>query len=352
MGKAPTGIKHVEKKVGLIAKAIAIMAVILLHVLSLFPDSIYTNADYNAVFVILNQAARFSVPLFLALSGFGLARKYQKKTLPTKKFIKSRLKKLVPLYLLWSLILLIILQVSNTWSSNGVNFWQGILLGKTDYHLYFVPLIFQLYFLFALLSKILPERHFIWLVVGTGLFQILLFTGIRLASLQELGKLPSFLLNDQIQYRILTNWLFYFSLGLFLVQINLKWLRKKALLGIILLVMIIGSLGWMVHDADQLISSTNNITYATSFIRPAVFLYATAVILEIIIYGPRLLQTIRWDFKILQTIGQHSYLIYLSHTLVLRIAKGVVTTEPRTSTLTMAGAFFVSGTILSGKLTS
>ncbi len=344
--------ESIEKKVSLMAKAVAIIAVVLLHVLSLFPDSIYTTSNFNIVFIVLNQAARFSVPLFLALSGFGLARKYWGKSLSTKKFIRRRLKKLLPLYLLWSIILLIMFQVSNTWFQGEISFLQGVLLGSIDYHLYFVPLIFQLYMLFVLLSKLLPKRYFKWLLVGTGILQILLFALIRWASMQELGILTEFLLNDQVQYRMLSNWFFYFTLGLFLAQLDLKWLRERILWKIILFGMIITSLGWMLYDTQKLINSTNNIIYSTSFIRPSVFLYATAVILAVIIYGPVMLKTTKRNFKILQMIGRHSYLIYLSHTLALRIMEGVVTSGPRTSTLTMAGVLFVTGTIVSGKLSS
>lgn len=343
---------NTEKKVGLIAKAVAIIAVVLLHILSLFPDSIYTVCDFNIIFIVLNQVARFSVPLFLALSGFGLARKYQGKCLSPQKFIGGRLKKLLPLYLLWSAILLIMLQVSHTWFQGEVSFWQGILLGNIDYHLYFVPLIFQFYILFALISKLLPKHYFKWLLAGTGISQILLFAFIRWALMQEAGLLTDFFLNDQVQYRLFANWFFYFTLGLFAAQLNLKRLRERSLWIIVLFGIILTSLSWMVNDAQELINTTNNIAYSTSFIRPSVFLYASAVILTVIIYGPVLLKTTKRDFKILQMIGKYSYLIYLSHTLALRIAEGVVTSGPRNSTLVMAGALFTTATIVSGKFIS
>ncbi len=339
----------VEKEMGLLAKGLAILAVVLLHSLSLFPDSIYTSSDFKFVFILINQATRFSVPLFLALSGFGLTRKYLHTNISIITFMKKRIKKLLPLYLFWSVILFIIFSISNTWFLGNNNLWQGILMGNIDYHLYFVPLIFQFYLLFSFFPTELSKRKIFSLLLITGVLQILLFFGMKILPQYTKGSLVEFTMNDQIQYRILINWSFYFILGIFLARINLNKIRSHRLYGPSLLTILMASLAWTVYEAQQLINSTNNIVFATSFTRPAVFFYATTLILSIIIYGPVMLQTFKLDLPILQKIGKNSFIIYLSHTLVLRIVQGLITNGPRLSTITLAGVLWLSGTIISSQ---
>jgi probable poly-beta-1,6-N-acetyl-D-glucosamine export protein len=342
-----------ELEFGQFAKAIAILAVVFLHFLSsLFSQTIYTQSDYRLVFIILNQICRFSVPLFLALSGFGLARKYQSQTLSIKGFIVDRAKKLLPAYLIWSLILAAAFKISNTWYRGGVNFWSGILFGEVDYHLYFVPLIFQLYLFFLFLPAIKSRRRLFLLLAGAGLIQAAWFSLIRWSPENGTTSLSDFLLDDQSQYRLLGNWLFYFLLGYFLARVNLiaacAGRRIRSLFG----VMALGGLTWAIYDSWRLIVRTGDVIYATSFTRLPVLFYATGFIGLSLICGPSLLGPRILNWRPLRFIGQHSYLIYLSHTLILRIIKGLITGGSQPSTLTAVVILVSAGVIFSWPFSS
>jgi len=62
------------------AKGTAILAVVLIHLLAVLPAKYYfaESIGLGAWILIFGQIIlRFCVPLFLALSGYGLAKKYQ-----------------------------------------------------------------------------------------------------------------------------------------------------------------------------------------------------------------------------------------------------------------------------------
>lgn len=331
------------------AKAVAVAAVVLLHSLSLLPDSIYTSSS-NWFFVALNQAARFSVPLFLALSGYGLAKKYSPGLPSSLNFLLGRFRKLLPLYLLWSLILLTLLSFQPWHQSPSYNLWQDLVFGRTDYHLYFVPLLLQLYLLFTFLSRHQTPRRLLALVLASAALQLLWFSFIRLSSLEPHNPLNRYLLDDQFQYRLLPNWLFYFLLGTLLAHLHLDRLRSHHLAAPLLLAVVTASLIWSILDARHLIASTQNLVYATSFIRLPVFLYATGFILFFFLFGHRLSSLPDLLTRPAVAIGRHSYLVYLSHTLLLRILEETFSSTPHPQILTLAGLMFLAGTALSHRL--
>ncbi len=337
-----------EKQATLIAKGLAILAVVAVHALALYPDSIYTTSDNRLFFIFINQFSRFSVPLFLAVSGFGLARKYQHKNVENKQFIWTRIAKLLPQYLLWSVILFGVLYFGSAWNLDGDSrFLERLLHGNVDYHLYFVPLIFQFYLLFSVvLSRIKSRKQLAVLVAASGILQIGWFLLLRYVTEAKVPGISP-LINDQLQYRQLISWTFYFLLGIFLAQFNLNKIRaiKTASLGI-LLVTVLG-LAWSVSDSITLVEQTGRIVYATSFVRLPVFIYATGVIAAIIIYGPIFLNFKKSLRGAMIAVGKYSYVIYLSHTLFLRIIEGFMSSGPYSLTLINATLLFAVGIALS-----
>src|SRR5258707_920866 len=83
-------------------KGLAIIAVIVLHVLSSVPH-VFAGAMTSFSVIVTDQFLRFCVPLFIGLSGYALASRYGSKIdLPT--FFKRRVLRILPQYILWSLI--------------------------------------------------------------------------------------------------------------------------------------------------------------------------------------------------------------------------------------------------------
>lgn len=110
----------------------------------------------------VNQASRFAVPLFLFISGFALSYVYSQREWPGyARFIYARIKVLAPAYLFWSLMLLLYLGEKNPLDVLPV----ALLLGSADFHLYFIPLIIQLYLLFPVMKSVLSRGKLIYPVL-------------------------------------------------------------------------------------------------------------------------------------------------------------------------------------------
>ena len=130
-----------------VLRGIAIFGVILIHIIGASFHFWNKGSATWFIFLTLDQLFRFSVPLFVFISGYTLYSKY-KEHFKYWEFYSKRAFRVLPWYFVWSLI--IYLYINFTVKPGFVNYptWKLILLGKVDYHLYFVSMIFQLYLLF------------------------------------------------------------------------------------------------------------------------------------------------------------------------------------------------------------
>lgn len=127
-------------------RAICAIAVVIIHTSGYtLINSVKGSTSYN-VSLSLNQITRFSVPLFLFLSGLGLGISY-KRDESYFKFIKKRVFKIIPPYILWGSLYLILIQKNYDYRNWGELFLKG---DKVFYHLYYIPLIMTLYIIFPI----------------------------------------------------------------------------------------------------------------------------------------------------------------------------------------------------------
>ena len=297
------------------------MAVVLVHLMAVFPGTIYTAYSWSTLAVAFQVLVRFSVPLFLALSGYGLARKYARQTFSWSEFLGRRLGKLLPLYFLWSGVHFVSFYLVPQWRIMSVYpLGETLLWGLADYQLYFVPLILQFYLLFPWLNRL--SKKSLLLTLGLSiLLQIAVIVSLRqsFSDPHWLGiSWPSWWTADQMQYRFGFNWLAYFVLGVLLGKYSWRpawshWLKIFAMAGMGL------GLIWGVANATRLIRATGNITYATGFLHLPILLFSLGII------GLFLSDESMWrklPAKLsswFNNLGRDSYLIFLSHTLVLRL---------------------------------
>lgn len=296
-------------------RALAILSVLGIHILSSFKQSPYLNASENQTFAIgLDQLFRFGVPLFVALSGYGLSQKFAKTEIDLKHFWQSRLKKLLPAYLFWSLIFILLFVFIPWWSSSQAqpNVLLQLIFGRADYHLYFVPMILQLYLLFPLIFWFYKKQPLLTLVAA---FSIQIFWYWRFSYHSNTPIDLNFFANDREQYVWATNWIWYFVLGMYLPKIHEIVAKHK----LILVGLAGAALGIWFFEVNTAISAINiqklDPLIALRFTRyPVVFFASLAIII-----------TTWWAKKVryvplpLWWIGQKSYYIYLAHTLLLRM---------------------------------
>ncbi|MBU1085111.1 MAG: acyltransferase [Candidatus Beckwithbacteria bacterium] len=295
-------------------KGIAILAVIFIHLFTLLTQKQFTVSPQNLIFLFLDQIMRFCVPVFIFLSGYGLELSCQQKNFDLKSFIKKRSLTILPLYFLWSAYYIALSILIIPWWKvlSGWSVSQIIFNGRADYHLYFVPVIFKLYLVFALLKK-LPKKLFLPLFYCAIIFQLYFYSYFTI-------KTP--FISDQLQHSNILVWAGYFMLGIWLANKE-KFLSKRNSL-----ILIIFGLGLSVFEAFQVVGKSGDVIQAIRFAKLSNIFYSIGLIGLFLISTSKILKN-----KYLSWFGQNSYLIYLAHPLPLHLLKFDLSLVPIIPTL-------------------
>ncbi|MCS7463623.1 acyltransferase [Paenibacillus doosanensis] len=156
-----------------IVRAIAILAVLIIHNSSEATVEIPVGSGSQALYLAVNKLSNFAVPVFIFISGLVLFYRYFDDWSGKKAvtFYLKRVKQVLFPYLIWSAFY----YVYNQWIYAPANLhfdWAefGDLLPWADasYHLYFMVIIVQFYLLFPLMVWL--SRAFAWF--GRSLFLI------------------------------------------------------------------------------------------------------------------------------------------------------------------------------------
>jgi len=336
----------VERKTEIdILKAFAITGVILIHVTSnsfaLYP--IKTAAWY--CFVILDQAMRFSVPLFVALSGYTIALRYLEKNIKIKNFYLRRLTRILPYYLAATAIIYLYLRLIPPWSRNEITYplWQIILMGKADYHLYFIPMILQLYLIFPFIIKAFKK----WpqATIGTAfVVQVLIFVMTDL-SVKKFITLP-FTWGDQQQYLIALTWIFYFVLGMGLANLSRFSAKNLNLTKTFAVLLAVGGLTLTISESFRTLAAHQDLIEATRFTRFPVMIFSSGVILSCTLFAKYLLRIPKLAVRFLAKVGLISFSIYLLHTIAIRMVILNIDVYPISNFFIFAAASLIASFIL------
>lgn len=310
------------------AKGIAILMVIVAHSASTFAGDPY----HSMLLWFLINLTRPAVPLFVAASGYTLSLSYSHRPLPYGQFVKRRLVSLLPLYLGWSLLIPLILSFPPFNQSFLQRPWVSLFLfGQADYHLYFVPMIICLYLIFPWLYRLMNRLP--WLTLMTAfLLQVCLHAYI--ASSPSLTWFHS----DQQYYLMPLSWLFYFMFGIWLSKTQVK--SRPMVIGITLV-----GLGLSCLDTFIQLGQGINIIPATLTTRLPVMAYATGLIVW-------LFQSKKPVVLLIEKLGQWSYLIFMTHTILLRIIYVILTQAASFAVLQAPVMAYFVGIALSLKLTT
>ena len=139
-----------------VLRAIGALSVITIHVTSTFGTFGKDSFSY-LFFESLNKFCNFAVPLFLFLSiALLINHAINKDKLNVAEFYKKRFIKTVPIFLIYVVIYYIYLKLNGkTLISITQSPWKFfssyILQGTIYHHLYFMPIIFELYILFPVI---------------------------------------------------------------------------------------------------------------------------------------------------------------------------------------------------------
>ncbi|MDU1442513.1 MAG: acyltransferase [Clostridium cochlearium] len=283
-----------------ILRAICALAVVIIHTSGYtLINSAEGSVSYN-VSLSLNQIARFSVPLFLFLSGLGLGISY-KKDESYFKFLRKRVFKIIPPYILWGSLYLILIQKNYDYKTWGELFLKG---DKVFYHLYYIPLIMTLYIIFPILYPLFKriEGVIISLLISLGVTYFAHYYNVPDLTLDIFSK------------RNAIFWNVYFISGVYISKEVNNLIRRTKTHKVKIVVILIICVICLIGESFIGLNTGKSLDYSTTFIRPSVMIYSYIVMLYVFskTYNKKSILV-----KILGEISKSSFSIYLIHPMVL-----------------------------------
>ena len=274
-------------------RGIAIIAVIMIH-------SMNSNLDDNTntiIQIVMRQFINFAVPLFIFMSGY--FTKQEDVIADSKKYIFKRLTKLVPPFLIWSVIGIL---TANYFSVKSTI--KNLIFGKAFVQLYFIIVLIQIIFLLPFIVKTIDQK----------VLRILMFTvtPAYLAILYVyIYKTNSMLQNGGVFF---ATWFIFYYLGLLIRSLNISPSYFKSKLKFLVIAYII-MLSASIVESFLIYRNLSLLNFAISQMKYSTF--AMSLLFIIVLFS--LSETIKVSSKnILVTIGNYSFGIYLAHCLILR----------------------------------
>jgi surface polysaccharide O-acyltransferase-like enzyme len=278
-----------------VIRALAIIAVVLIHVTATILYRVNMNTSTYDINMAINQVSRFSVPMFILISGLGLSIS-NKKNEGYFKFIIHRFYKILPKYIIWCLIYVYF----TTKNFEIHTLVDGMVYGNIFYHLYYIPIIMELYLIFPFVYKFIGSK---WCLFITFLINMVILIYSYYYKMSP--DMQWFL--DKKDF---LNWIFYFSLGAFIAE-NLENFRDKCrkYKGIIFVLFFLSTY-FIIHEAIITSIVSKNIDYAATFQRPSILIYT--ILLTAVVFAVDIKSIV-----LLKFIAKNSYDVYLSHALIL-----------------------------------
>jgi len=281
-------------------RAVATVAVVVIHTSAWGPTSTYTNTAL---------LARFSVPAFMVLTGLLLAYRYTGRPLGTD-FARARLARTLVPWLVWIPVFLVLdLWPMQMLPQDGGQVAQWVAEGGG--HLWYLLLIPQFYVLFARW----PQRHTVAIAAGALLLQ----TGLGLWRLY--GPLPAGPVQTlvlQYGYLLFPFWIGYFAVGVALGR-NWRMLRRSGRAAVAsagaAATLVAGWLLVTITFAEAPYVTFLNGTGA--FLDPVLPLLVFSIAALVMSATPPLMQRSSLLRNVTRTVSDNSLGIYIIHPIVL-----------------------------------
>jgi len=195
-----------------VMRGLAAIAVLTVHVCSIPLSEVFTGGVVLFILTGICWLGKCGRLMFVSLSGMGLMLSSKQKE-GYFRFIGGRLWKILPGYVIWTIIYTLTLDnAAKTFSYRFDNFMPAfglnLLTGGSCYHLYFVPRIIELYFIYPLLLRLLRLRYgiIIPILISSSVLCIRYCTGL---------PKPSPVVSH---FYGTIGWLAYFAIGIWLMN--------------------------------------------------------------------------------------------------------------------------------------
>lgn len=343
-------------------RAIAFFAVVLQHDIGVYANRPGRTVEETVIFGLIFTLSKFAVPMFVFLSGVCLFYNYSDKPLNLGQFWLKKLKQIYLPYLGWSVFYSYYAQWHFQHFSLSplltVTFFihtlRNILLGTGYYHMWFVALIIQFYFLFPFMLWISrklslkpnPLKH--CLIGGVGLawltLLILRTNVFPHLSVNQLSPVIQFLViwSD----RELPYYLGFFLLGGFVSKHVIAWRQWIKKMPVLISISAIITYIIVNYELFTGIKHGKINFLAVATLKPAVTLFS---ILEILILY-RLCLSISGSSRpaaLLRFASKYSFGAYLAHALVLQLVCPIINDLPLYNNLGLALIALVAASALS-----
>lgn len=285
-------------------RAICCVLVVIIHVTAAFWYTFKTGSLPFKAIVVLNTLSKFAVPSFVLISGFVLYYVYSNKKIEPLNFYRKRLSKVFVPYFVWSVLYIVVnyLAYERPVDLKSLIYYFG--LGKANYHLYYICLILQLYILFPILIKLFQK--FKKPILPTLLFMTVNFYFIRYI------KLP-------FSDRIFIYYIMFFTIGFYLADLKIKGIQIKNKIVLFITAIYLVITTYYVIDTYKVMVNVPLLSkplYKHSWwyfsLISILFLYVLANY-----FGINFRQLI--DNKMINSISKHSFTIYLSHPMFMKV---------------------------------
>jgi surface polysaccharide O-acyltransferase-like enzyme len=307
---------------------VAIIGVVAIHAngegLTFPVDSV--NFSFS---LLWRQVINFSVPLFLAISGYFLARKNIDNYKTYYSFVRKQIPRVYIPCLFWSLIILSIEVFIKGKPLLNQLFQVATFQSFGAY--YFVALIIQYYLLLPLLKQLADMKGLFLSAIVSVLVTVLIFyiryhTDVRLPLIVYAGLFPT--------------WIVFFIYGLFLGSGGkVSWSNQSLFIAIVVSYIL------SCVESYYLYFQYNQAGDAVTAVKPTSFVYSFFVI-------SYLFKNIGFlKVKFLRCFGEISFGIYLVHLFVLPYASKVLRTvsfiklqpayQVMSVFLTLLGCYFI-----------
>ncbi len=259
-------------------------------------------------YVFLNQFSRFSVPLFVMISGYGLASKYSKEQIDIKEFYKARFLKIGIPFVVWTIIFFLIKEEFRIDLEFIQKLFYYFTITGVDYHFYFFIIILQCYLVFPILIK------------KNSKFLLAILFLLQIYNYFPTDRIVTFLGFSYISFpsTFIFSWLFYFYSGIFIKKNEIIIVSKfqKYILYFIFIFFL--GLLWMV--LEYLYFSYNKIPfyYFDHFHRYSVLIYSLSFF-NIYFLCAKFLENKTKSIEVINRLGNVTFSVYIFHTTLLRI---------------------------------
>ncbi len=280
-----------------ILRGLAILGVVAIH--SSSAGLRFSDNSLNFHFTVLwRQLINFSVPLFIAISGYFLAKKSMAHVDKYFTFLKKQIPRVYVPYFFWSIAWLVLAIL--TQNQSIIRELYELVTFQSSGPYYFIALIIQYYILLPILKRLANIKGLVFsiitsIVMSGVIFYIRYFTNISLPLIVYAGNFVT--------------WIMFFVLGLYLGSSASINISNKLLISLTLVFYSLSCIeSYVLYEMSQQAES------AVTAVKASSFMYSL-VLIVFLFKNHNIIKS-----KVLKSIGEISFGVYLIHMFVLMVA--------------------------------